>query len=94
MSSTCEVPLLPFAFKGILSAAKAGVLSDLYGTPEQAAETLGWMHGSGRAGLQARVQVLYFCHPERSLVREGSVVLSFSAASEGVPLQDAYEACA
>jgi hypothetical protein len=30
------------------------------------------MRCSGRAGLQARVKALCFCHPERTLVREGS----------------------
>jgi len=36
-------------------------------------------HGFSRA-----VQVLYFCHPERTLVREGSAFLTFSATSSVV----------
>jgi hypothetical protein len=31
------------------------------------------------------MQALYFCHPEPTLVGEGSAVLSFSAACEGAP---------
>jgi tRNA(Ile)-lysidine synthase len=70
---------------------KPGVLATSNATAEPVAEKLGRMHGSGRAGLQARVQVPYFCHPERTLVREGSVVPSFSATSEAVSFHNHVE---
>ncbi|MGA2906024.1 MAG: hypothetical protein ABSD98_19535 [Candidatus Korobacteraceae bacterium] len=48
--------------------------------PLQAAGKVRLLPRSGRAGLQARVQVLYSCHPEPTLVGEGSAVPTFSAA--------------
>ena len=39
-------------------------------------------HGFSRA-----VQVLYFCHPERALAREGSAFQAFSATSLAVPFR-------
>jgi hypothetical protein len=42
-------------------------------------------HGFSRA-----VQVVYFCHPERTLVREGSAFPTFSATSLVVPNSRLY----
>ena len=57
------------------------------GTALQAAEKVDWRCCLGRAGLQARVQALYHCHPEPTLVGEGSAFPAFSTSPENVPLQ-------
>ena len=36
----------------------------------------------GRAGLQASVNVVYFFHPERALVREAIAIQTFSATAD------------
>jgi hypothetical protein len=68
-----------------LAGAKARTTIAPSGTAEESAEKLDCMRCSGRAGLQARVQALYFCHPERTSVREGSAFSTFSAACEAMP---------
>jgi hypothetical protein len=46
---------------------------------------------SGRAGLQASVQALYFRHSEAATAAEESAVSSFSAACSAVPHASAME---
>src|SRR6516165_1729623 len=59
--------------------------------PSVVAEKLDRLRRSGRAGLQARVQAFYFCHPERTSVREGSAFSTFSAASSSLAVPDRIE---
>src|SRR5271166_2099125 len=55
------------------------------GTALQAGGKIDWRRCLGRAGLQARVQAVYYCHPEPALAGEGSAFSTFSAASLAVP---------
>ena len=48
-------------------------------------------HKSRHSLFRSRVQALYFCHPERTSVREGSAFPTFSAACSAVPSRAVQE---
>jgi len=56
-----------------------------HGTTSQAAEKLASRDVLKGHGFSRAVQVLSFCHPEATLVAEGSAFPTFSATSSVVP---------
>jgi hypothetical protein len=74
-----------FGFRNVTAGAKAQRNFNAYGTTEQAAEKLASSGFPEGRSFSCAVQVVYFCHPERTLVREGSAFQALSAASEVVP---------